>query len=1088
MGSIKGKEEARIIYFEPNDILGRGNGKLSDKSDSLYNERLYDNKSIQDNSGYFVGDNVTGNNEDLTMSVDLQVVIPEETGVARDGNRTYLYNLSRDDKSGNYISLLNGKTIEVGSIDNPHTYNMLTTDYTVASYSELRKNGCGDTESLCIKDINIAFDSHFYPRVSMTLVDVRGYALMMPSEEVLRGRIEEEAKAKRGGYDYEGDTKTKSSFFSYLFRIPCPRFVLTIKGYYGNPVTFNLTISSFKSAFDSKTGDFVINIEFIGSIYGLYADLPFNLLVAAPYIGLKESDIKILKKDGFVSDGDEKDVRENYGAFWSNNIESGRFKFTKTGVSDENDIITFTELVRKMNIIGEEAEKQDYGQNLAEYKELSDKIEILERHNQNTENLITALNNNSNGAMEAINDDEGGRASMLYCYRETDNLGKDSSNRTLGYFTYSDSELVNAFSNYEKSLEEKNKIITDSGVGEDSGSWFKVKDGSVTIRLIDTSFLGEGIDDDVKYATILNFGLLIGETDNKIHEFKELINAKKSEASKNIEDACIKRLGFTPNVRNMFRMVFAHVNTFTDAFYCLLDLINIHKNDRLRTKLIKGGITTDLKGSEYLAPFPLIYEGDKMVYPGNVKGFENLDEVKFIDNIVTAMKYSKTDIDRAMANSVYGGLKKLQATIDELDKDINSKIDKMLKERMSKLGGMPFAPPAINGNASNTISGIRSNPLLFSDVLIDGNPYSGCVDLKSAYQVLFIRLFQWACDKIRLSIPETNKFTVVSEFNAEYLKKGDDPGGLYLKYQNNLESKLRGIFLNEVGFIKEKFGKEVPKAVFDEWKITKKFYFTKLGEKAYWYTKYGSDGITACRIENTKEVGYYSSKDIGTPVRVKKVSIIKCVDNTLIDSVNIYYNGIGNEMNNKFFINYVGVIEADKNEDVFNKFEDMLFGNVNGAMLLTLGQYLYFDSEYRSKEKSKIYHRQYFYTKDPNGEHIEQIRKAMINGNKGASEHLSGLYRFFDGIYSKNYGFDLSTLNAIGYDTDFWKDKRWVDGNMKEREFDAKTLKILNERYLFLFFKRKVGEKLNGEMHLDAFVKAIFPNENYNVNAVQRKG
>ena len=256
----QGVTNGRIVYFEPNEIFG-----LKEVSGVEYDR----------NTAYVrdaVGDNVTLRNEDLTMSVDLQVIIPDRTKVYHSG----MDSIVSDSQTNKWASIMGGSPIKVER--NGQTYYELTTNYTEATYSEVRMDGYSQREMLNIRSISIGFGAYFYPEVTMTMVDVRGFALMMPSEDLFRHNILEEVGMK--------DTDAKGSFFRSLFHLPYPRFLLTIKGYYGKPVTFNLSVSTFNTSFDSKTGDFIVTIKFIGHMLGVYSDLPFNLLLIAPYIGL----------------------------------------------------------------------------------------------------------------------------------------------------------------------------------------------------------------------------------------------------------------------------------------------------------------------------------------------------------------------------------------------------------------------------------------------------------------------------------------------------------------------------------------------------------------------------------------------------------------------------------------------------------------------------------------------------------------------------------------------------------------------------------------------------------------------------------
>ena len=62
-----------------------------------------------------------------------------------------------------------------------------------------------------------------------------------------------------------------------------PRFTMTIKGFYGKPVTYECMCDKFDTQFNSSTGDFDITTRFIGYSYSFLTDVSIDALLAAPY-------------------------------------------------------------------------------------------------------------------------------------------------------------------------------------------------------------------------------------------------------------------------------------------------------------------------------------------------------------------------------------------------------------------------------------------------------------------------------------------------------------------------------------------------------------------------------------------------------------------------------------------------------------------------------------------------------------------------------------------------------------------------------------------------------------------------------------
>jgi hypothetical protein len=194
--------KGRLVYIEPNNI------------------------AAQKGVNFKNGDNISWSPEDLNIAVDLQVIIPERDNCGQYGvTDYYVATVSATDDSvfRKWKSFMSGTKLNVPDAD----ANYLTDNYTDISYQEIHRNKAGGKESLGIQSIDINFDSHFFPIVTMNLVDVRGFSLMSPAEEEY---LDVALRRK----------KTCENFFKALFHFPYPRFALSIKGFYGDRITFML--------------------------------------------------------------------------------------------------------------------------------------------------------------------------------------------------------------------------------------------------------------------------------------------------------------------------------------------------------------------------------------------------------------------------------------------------------------------------------------------------------------------------------------------------------------------------------------------------------------------------------------------------------------------------------------------------------------------------------------------------------------------------------------------------------------------------------------------------------------------------------
>ena len=205
--------------------------------------------------------------EDYCISVNLEVEIPSRF---YNDNPTYI-NASSDNGS---ISFFGGvDTSNSNSLVKSGETGFLSTSWTDISVNTTDR---GNRDCIGIESINISYSPTFFPVVAIKFVDVRGASLFMPQEKSYEEFI-------RNG-DVGNKIFQSSSFFKSLFSMPSPIFKLTIKGFYGQSVTYKLMMSKSSFDFDAQNGNFIANVEFAGYMYGIYTELPMSYIALAPYI------------------------------------------------------------------------------------------------------------------------------------------------------------------------------------------------------------------------------------------------------------------------------------------------------------------------------------------------------------------------------------------------------------------------------------------------------------------------------------------------------------------------------------------------------------------------------------------------------------------------------------------------------------------------------------------------------------------------------------------------------------------------------------------------------------------------------------
>ena len=150
------------------------------------------------------------------------------------------------------VSSTGGSSRPIGFIDGTNIggeRRSLTTNYTEIGTDFFTENKFGekenDLETLGIESIDITFDTAYTPVIKIKFIDIRGNAVL---------------------------SKGNDSRYKMFFDLPFPIFDLTVKGFYGKAVKYCLHLTRWNASFNSGTGNFEIDTEFIGYTYALLTD------------------------------------------------------------------------------------------------------------------------------------------------------------------------------------------------------------------------------------------------------------------------------------------------------------------------------------------------------------------------------------------------------------------------------------------------------------------------------------------------------------------------------------------------------------------------------------------------------------------------------------------------------------------------------------------------------------------------------------------------------------------------------------------------------------------------------------------------
>lgn len=197
-------------------------------------------------------ENYTINHEDLFIYASLK---------AKTKGRTFL---TEDTTDTNNDEL---RTIEISSVDlvisdsasrGEDKRTFLSTNWTEIGGSQFTDvNNRGDVEGFGITNVDIKIEGSYIPVVTIDFVDIRGATLF---------------------------EQGSCSPYALFFHLPYPVFELTVKGYYGKPVTYYLNLVKFNTKFNSATGNFEARGEFIGWSYAFLADILMGYVRCANYM------------------------------------------------------------------------------------------------------------------------------------------------------------------------------------------------------------------------------------------------------------------------------------------------------------------------------------------------------------------------------------------------------------------------------------------------------------------------------------------------------------------------------------------------------------------------------------------------------------------------------------------------------------------------------------------------------------------------------------------------------------------------------------------------------------------------------------
>lgn len=504
------KSNSNVLYYEPNyssGLIATGNGA---------------NDIVQ----------LAPPMEDYCVVVDLAVEVPVRPlyGQVKTGDKILhvRYTSSIDGKAK--VSFNQGRKYP-GSDD----YYLTTEPFEMGTFYDISSDSGNTAEMFGINSITIEYQTYMVPVVTIQFTDIRGLSLF--GAEDLRHNVTSEE-----GIKYSVNDEIAGSFFKCFFTFPYPKFNITVKGFYGNPVSYELTCADFRANFDSSTGNFGATAKFVGYSFSVLNDLTITSLLASPY-------------------------SEYFGKkYWENNQD--RFIY-----SNGKQMRPILELMKDVESMASELTKLESDNKLNELNEKSNRLKNVEIAHNNyittLSSILTKSNTNNciignNCRIASITNLSGNTDSLDEIYTQLRTYVNDSGlklilppkfgDKTLtlkdlkkyGYYGCSDGDIIEYF---EESLSGSNVCY--------------IYDGSELLKLI---------------------------TENK-NSLETSIKNRQSEVEKIKNNKLEEILGFKPSVQNITELILAHVETFIHELYaCAESVIKLPKNSNIefRTKNENG--------------------------------------------------------------------------------------------------------------------------------------------------------------------------------------------------------------------------------------------------------------------------------------------------------------------------------------------------------------------------------------------------------------------------------------------------------------------------------------------------------------------
>ena len=545
-----------------------------------------------------LANNTMVNPEDLSIKVEF---------TSYKKGRTIIYSGQEAKNSG-------GKDLTVGFIEGSRVNSTspqpsLTTRYNDAIALEIMNtttDKVDDYESLGIESIDIEFDTANTPLIKIKFIDVRGNAIL---------------------------SQGTMSKYRMFFELPYPIFSLKVKGFYGKTVNYCLHMLRWNASFNSDTGNFEIQADFMGYTYAMLTDILMGLVRAAVRTKAGQEKLKLKQAE--------------YG-------------------ENSNLVITIDEMLKSFvdlnNSLRKISADDDTASQIQTYPEIYSAITELEGEINKLSNAIYDGNPSNNffrspnGDVLCVPSNSDTKAKYEKAFKEykdklTNLLSNINGKIDIGGLMLSENEL----NDIKITLDITKKEINDSNnvnliIQKTSGNNQYASSGSGLDKLNDLlktiGTLGTSSASDSSKIDIYNLKALYGEINFKRGKIEENQKKTTTEFNNTLSETAIGIIGFEPTIRNIFRVLTINSEIFLEV---LRDVSVAGQSNQNRTAEFKKLVDTqaNLNVHEGDVNNGVIYawpeyrekkdkEGYVETWLGSVKTINpyNINEVVFVEEML----------------------------------------------------------------------------------------------------------------------------------------------------------------------------------------------------------------------------------------------------------------------------------------------------------------------------------------------------------------------------------------------------------------------------------------------------------------------